>query len=225
MKRMQTQQVVPGRRGFSLIELLIVLAILVLLASLVAPRLLGSRDQAQIDATKTQINMFKQPLELYSLAMGSYPSTEQGLQALIERPAADSGAGGDDDFGSEDDFGDGGEDLADLGGDDEDGLSEDGGGSDSNWDGPYLKADKLPKDPWGTAYRYEYPGRNNKVGEPDIWSLGPDRKDNTDDDITSWGSSKRSGEGGIDGEDGADGFEVGGGDGGGEELSLDREGE
>jgi len=225
MKRMQTQHVLAGRRGFSLIELLIVLAILVLLASLVAPRLLGSRDQAQIDATKTQINMLKQPLELYSLAMGTYPSSEQGLKALIEKPSADSGAGGDDGFGGEEDFGAGDEDLADLGDDEGDSLEEGGDDSNSNWDGPYLKADKLPKDPWGSAYRYEYPGRNNNVGEPDIWSLGPDRKDNTDDDITSWGSSKRNGEGGIDGEEGADGFSVGGDDGGSEELSLDREGE
>ena len=60
------------------------------------------------------------------------------------------------------------------------GLEEEGGG-DSSWQGPYLKSDKLPKDPWGSAYRYEFPGKNNSVGEPDIWSVGPDRKDNTEE--------------------------------------------
>ena len=74
------------RRGFSLIELLIVLAILVLLASLVAPRLLGSREKANIDAAKTQISLFKSTLEIYSLHNSGYPTTEQGLEALVSKP-------------------------------------------------------------------------------------------------------------------------------------------
>ncbi len=144
MKRMQTtKHVTAARRGFSLIELLIVLAILVLLASLVAPRLLGSRDQAKIDTTKTQIGMLKGGLEMYSLGMSGFPTTEQGLQALVERPSADSGdAGTDDEFGTE-------EDLADFDLDeDADSLDEEDSGLDSNWKGPYIKAEKIPKDPW-----------------------------------------------------------------------------
>lgn len=210
MKRTQhTHQRSAVRRGFSLIELLIVLAILVLLASLVAPRLLGSREKANIDAAKTQISLFKSTLEIYSLHMGGYPSSEQGLQSLIEAPSADASGGdlGEDEFGSED------EDLADLGDDlGEDGMEEDGG-SNSNWQGPYIKADKLPKDPWGTAYRYEFPGQNNNIGEPDIWSLGPDRKDNTEDDITSWTGKRKEGDSGAD-----DGFDDGGDA---DEISLD----
>lgn len=200
MKRMQTNSHFAAvRRGFSLIELLIVLAILVLLASLVAPRLLGSREQANIDAAKTQIKMLQGPLEMYSLAMGGYPTTEQGLKALIEAPSADSAVGGEDEFGD-------GEDLADLGADEEgDGLDEEGGGSNSNWKGPYIKAEKVPVDPWGSKYRYEFPGQNNTLGEPDIWSIGPDRKDNTEDDITSWSGERKDGEGGAD-----DGFDDGG---------------
>jgi len=199
MKRMQTtKHVTAARRGFSLIELLIVLAILVLLASLVAPRLLGSRDQAKIDTTKTQIGMLKGGLEMYSLGMSGFPTTEQGLQALVERPSADSGdAGTDDEFGTE-------EDLADFDLDeDADSLDEEDSGLDSNWKGPYIKAEKIPKDPWGSAYRYEFPGQNNKIGEPDIWSLGPDRKDNTEDDIVSWSGKRRDGEGGD-----AEGFDT-----------------
>lgn len=197
MKRIQTtKHVAAARRGFSLIELLIVLAILVLLATLVVPKLLGSRDQANIDATKTQISLFKSTLELYSLSMSGYPTTEQGLKALVERPSSDPGEGDEfgDEFGGEDEFGVD-EDLADLGGD-EDEMDEDGGSeANSNWKGPYLNTEKLPKDPWGTAYRYEFPGQNNKLGEPDIWSLGPDRKDNTADDIVSWSGKRKEGGG------------------------------
>lgn len=193
MKRMQsTKQVAAARRGFSLIELLIVLAILVLLATLVVPKLLGSRDQANIDATKTQISLFKSTLELYSLSMSGYPTTEQGLKALVERPSSDSGEGNE--FGGEDEFGVD-EDLADLD-EDEDEMNEDvGSEANSNWKGPYLNTERLPKDPWGTAYRYEFPGQNNKLGEPDIWSLGPDRKDNTADDIVSWSGKRKEGGG------------------------------
>jgi general secretion pathway protein G len=193
MKRMQTtKHVAAARRGFSLIELLIVLAILVLLATLVVPKLLGSRDQANIDATKVQINTFKSTLELYRLGMSGYPTTEQGLKALVERPTSD--AGGGDEFGGEDEFGVD-EDLADLGGD-QDEMDEDvGSEANSNWKGPYLNTEKLPKDPWATAYRYEFPGQNNKLGEPDIWSLGPDRKDNTADDIVSWSGKRKEGGG------------------------------
>jgi general secretion pathway protein G len=188
-----TKHVAAARRGFSLIELLIVLAILVLLATLVVPKLLGSRDQANIDATKTQISLFKSTLELYSLSMSGYPTTEQGLKALVERPSSDRGEGND--FGGEDEFGVD-EDLADLE-DDEDEMDEDvGSQANSNWKGPYLNTEKLPKDPWGTAYRYAFPGQNNKLGEPDIWSLGPDRKDNTLDDIVSWSGKRKEGGGG-----------------------------
>jgi len=195
MKRMQTTKPVAAiRHGFSLIELLIVLAILVLLATLVVPKLLGSRDQANIDATKTQIALFKQTLEMYSLSMSGYPSTEQGLKALVERPSSD--AGETDDFGGDDEFG-ADEDLADFGGDEDEDMGEDGdSGSNSNWKGPYLNTEKLPKDPWGSAYRYEFPGANNKLGEPDIWSLGPDRKDSTEDDIVSWSGQRKEGGGG-----------------------------
>ncbi len=75
------------RAGFTLVELLIVLGILVLLLAMVVPRLLGSRKRAQIDAAKTQIGMFRGPLEQYFLDCNQFPSTEQGLEALVAQPA------------------------------------------------------------------------------------------------------------------------------------------
>ncbi len=166
-----------SRGGFTLVELLIVMAILVLLVSMVGPRLLGSKAKADISAVKTQIGMFQAALERYAIDMNTFPSKEQGLQALITEPSADS-LGGEGDLG--------GEDIALEG---EEGDSETGG---SNWDGPYLKADRVPKDPWGNSYGYEFPATHNKQGIPDIWSFGPDGQENTEDDITSWGGSNTS---------------------------------
>ncbi len=181
MQRLQTKNKTPQklvRRGFTLVELLIVMAILVLLVSMVGPRLLGSKAKADISSVKTQIGMFQASLERYAIDMNTFPSKEQGLQALITEPSADS-LGGEGDGG-------GGEEFA-LEGDDND--SEGGG---SSWDGPYVKADKLPKDPWGNQYSYDFPATHNKQGIPDIWSFGPDGQENTEDDITSWGGSNTS---------------------------------
>jgi general secretion pathway protein G len=52
-----------------------------------------------------------------------------------------------------------------------------------NWHGPYLE--KLPLDPWGSAYIYYYPGKHNPAGY-DLLSIGPDQKEGTDDDIGNW---------------------------------------
>ena len=52
-----------------------------------------------------------------------------------------------------------------------------------NWHGPYL--DKLPLDPWGSAYVYYYPGKHSPAGY-DLLSIGPDQKEGTDDDIGNW---------------------------------------
>ncbi len=84
MKRIRTAS---ARLGFTLVEMLVVLGILVVLVSLVAPRIIGSQKKADIKAAKTQIGMIKAALEHYALDTKSYPTTEQGLQALIERPA------------------------------------------------------------------------------------------------------------------------------------------
>jgi len=75
------------RRGFTLMEVLVVLAILVMLVGMVVPKILGTQKKADINAAKTQIGMLKACLERYALDCKTYPSTEQGLQALLEKPA------------------------------------------------------------------------------------------------------------------------------------------
>ncbi len=56
----------------------------------------------------------------------------------------------------------------------------------THWRGPYLKQD-IPNDPWGQAYIYECPGKNNETGY-DLMSMGPDQKSGGNDDITNWSS-------------------------------------
>jgi len=74
------------RQGFTLIELLIVLGILVMLFAIVGPRVLRSGKKADANITATQIASFKPILQLYSIDMKSFPTSEQGLTALYERP-------------------------------------------------------------------------------------------------------------------------------------------
>lgn len=79
----------PSRRytrGFTLIELLIVMVILGLLASLVGPRLFGQLDSSKIKAARTQIEMLGAAMDTYRLDMSRYPSTENGIAALTEKP-------------------------------------------------------------------------------------------------------------------------------------------
>ena len=73
-------------RGFTLIELLVVIIVLGLLAGLVGPRIVGHVSEAKSTTARTQIDLFGVALDSYRLDNGSYPSTEQGLTALRERP-------------------------------------------------------------------------------------------------------------------------------------------
>jgi general secretion pathway protein G len=73
-------------RGFTLIEIMVVIIIMGILASIVALRLTGQTEQARQTQAETQIRIFESALELYKLDNGSYPTTEQGLKALVEAP-------------------------------------------------------------------------------------------------------------------------------------------
>lgn len=89
--RRRRQALKDRSRGFTLMEMLLVLAILVLLMALVGPRILGTQRKSDISATKTQIGMLKAALERYALDLKTFPSTEDGLPALIEPPAKGEG--------------------------------------------------------------------------------------------------------------------------------------
>ena len=181
MRRYRTKR--TRREGFTLMELLIVLGILVMLIALAAPRLLGTRKKANIKTAQSQIGLLRGALDLYELDHNTFPSTEDGLRALIEPPSE-----------------------ADADPDAEDGS----GAATSGGSGSYLNKD-LPKDPWGNDYQYAYPPERGSGDYPDIWSLGPDREDNTEDDICSWNTGTQ-GEGDSTDIDGPADLDAGGAD-------------
>jgi general secretion pathway protein G len=75
--------------GFTLIEIMVVITILGVLAALIVPRVVGRTDDARIAAAKQDIASIMQALKLYRLDNGRYPTTDQGLQALITRPTTE----------------------------------------------------------------------------------------------------------------------------------------
>lgn len=120
-----------GEEGFTLLEILVVIAILGLLIGLVAPAALRQLGGARSSVAKQSIDRIGGVLDLYKLDVGSYPSTDQGLAALNERPA---------------------------------GVA--------TWNGPYLKGEKQPLDPWSRPYFYRAP--SSRTGHDyDLCSGGP----------------------------------------------------
>jgi general secretion pathway protein G len=119
------------QRGFTLLELLVVLAILGLLVGLVAPAALRQLSSAKEKIAHQSIERLASVLDIYKLDVGSYPTTEQGLQSLITRPP---GVG--------------------------------------RWNGPYVKGEKVPEDPWGQPFNYRSPSQR-PGHEYDLYSLGP----------------------------------------------------
>jgi len=85
---MRKQDVNKGRRGFTLIELLVVIIIIGLLAALVGPKFFGKVGGARLKAAKAQIEMFGTALDTFRLDIGRYPTTEEGLKALREKPGS-----------------------------------------------------------------------------------------------------------------------------------------
>lgn len=130
------------QRGFTLIELMVVVVILGILAAVVVPNVMERPEQARITAAKNDIKAIQSALDMYKLDNHRYPTTDQGLEALVEEPSTEP--------------------------------------KPDNWS-RYL--DRVPEDPWGKPYRYMNPGKHSDV---DIFSLGPDQRQGTDDDIGSW---------------------------------------
>jgi general secretion pathway protein G len=117
--------------GFTLLEILVVIAILGLLIGLVAPAALRQLSGARNSVARQSIERISSVLDLYKLDIGNYPSSDQGLAALVQKP---SGIGA--------------------------------------WNGPYIKGDTVPLDPWNHPYVYRNP--SERAGRDyDLCSLGP----------------------------------------------------
>ena len=133
------------QRGFTLIELLVVLAIIGLLAGLVGPQVMKHLGGAKTKSAKVQIENLAGALDMYRMDAGRYPTTSEGLQALVEKPS-----------------------------------------SARAWNGPYLRKNKVPLDPWMYDYHYTSPGENGRF---DLYSYGADNAtggEGEDQDVNSW---------------------------------------
>ena len=130
-----------SKKGFTLIEILLVVIIIGVLAGLVVPNLVGRGEEARRKAALADIQGgLAATLDLYELDNGTYP---EKIEDLVTDP-----------------------------------------GTARNWRGPYSKKG-LPKDPWGSAYVYRFPGTNNAFSY-DLSSAGADGQAGTADDITNW---------------------------------------
>jgi general secretion pathway protein G len=75
--------------GFTLIEVMVVIAIIGIMATLIVPQIMSKPDEARVIAAKQDINSIVQALKLYRLDVGRYPTTEQGLSALVAKPTSE----------------------------------------------------------------------------------------------------------------------------------------
>lgn len=79
----------PRHAGFTLIEIMVVVAIIAILGAAVVPKIMNRPDQARVVRAKTDIGSIAAALEMYKLDNFAYPSTDQGLLALVEKPTGD----------------------------------------------------------------------------------------------------------------------------------------
>src|SRR5690242_3199152 len=77
------------QQGFTLIEVMVVVVILGILAAIIVPNVIGRADDAKIVKAKQDVLALENALEMYKLDNGVYPSTDQGLQALVKKPESD----------------------------------------------------------------------------------------------------------------------------------------
>lgn len=84
---MTNRNIKPSEQGFTLLEIMVVLVIIGILMSLVVPNVIGRPDEARITVAKADLRSIANALEMYKLDNLNYPSTEQGLDALVTRPS------------------------------------------------------------------------------------------------------------------------------------------
>jgi len=106
-----------GQQGFTLVEMLVVISIIGLIMGLIGPRVLNYLSESKVKAARIQLQSFASGLDLFYLDAGRFPSTSEGLGALMQRTP---------------------------------GVAA--------WNGPYLKGNSLPNDPWNHPYIYRAPG-------------------------------------------------------------------
>jgi general secretion pathway protein G len=138
-----------NERGFTLVEVLVVITIIALMMGLVGPRVLNYLSESKTKAAKIQIESLSASLDLFFIDAGRYPTSSEGLTALTVRP-----------------------------------------GSAIGWNGPYLRGNSVPNDPWGRPYVYRSPGEH---GPFDIISYGADGQEGGSGagvDITSWAKAQ-----------------------------------
>lgn len=78
-----------SEQGLTLIEMIVVLAIIALVAALIVPNIIGRPDQARVTVAQSDLRSISAALKMYRLDNGGYPSTAQGLQALVTKPSGD----------------------------------------------------------------------------------------------------------------------------------------
>jgi general secretion pathway protein G len=84
---MRSKTVARNQRGFTLIEIMVVVIIIGILIAMVAPNVIGRIDQAQVTKAKADIRQIESSLKFYRMDNFSYPTSEQGLEALVTKPA------------------------------------------------------------------------------------------------------------------------------------------
>ena len=87
MSQSSSHSPAASQRGFTLLELLVVMVIIGLLAGYVAPKFFAHIGKSEVKVARAQIDSLEKALDSYRLDMGAYPNTEQGLAALVQRPA------------------------------------------------------------------------------------------------------------------------------------------
>jgi len=143
-KMTQTMKSKNKQVGFTLMEVMVVIVIIGMIGGVVVQNVMGNLDKAKLQKSVQDINALETSLSMYKMDNYKYPTTEQGLEALLEAT-----------------------DIEPL--------------PRRFPDGGYIP--RLPNDPWGNEYQLLNPGEN---GDIDIFSMGPDGEEGTEDDIGNW---------------------------------------